>query len=323
MATSRYVWVDWAKVILIYLMVVGHSIPCLWQFNLIYAFHMPAFFVISGFLYHEHNWRHTLKSFGIPLVVFSSVNLAIYLIPKLLKGTLDTSNFALRCFVPYFGGGPKDLDYIILFPGCWFIFSLFFGRLLMGDIHCLSFIRKFAKYAILLLCVYLIVEPFVFPNNPLVDYKFYRVVASLPFMLGGYVLKEILHVERLKWRILFPLMVIFVIISLLQGRCGILGYQFGYSYVVYYINAIIGSICLFALCSKLKSNVIIETLSKGTLFVLAFNFVLIAFCRVLFDKIGFGGDKIVVPWLVGIISMAICYYPINWILKYCPALLGK
>ena len=73
---------------------------------------MPAFFVISGFLYHEHNWRPTLKSFGIPLVVFSLVNLVIYLIPKLLKGTLETSDFALRCLVPYFGGGPKDLDYI-------------------------------------------------------------------------------------------------------------------------------------------------------------------------------------------------------------------
>ena len=34
---------------------------------------MPAFFVISGFLYHEHNWRPTLKSFGIPLVVFSII----------------------------------------------------------------------------------------------------------------------------------------------------------------------------------------------------------------------------------------------------------
>ena len=47
---QRFHWIDWAKVILIYLMVVGHCFPIKWQYNLIYAFHMPAFFFISGFL---------------------------------------------------------------------------------------------------------------------------------------------------------------------------------------------------------------------------------------------------------------------------------
>ena len=47
---NRIVWIDWAKVILIYLMVVGHALPCKWENQVIYAFHMPAFFIISGFL---------------------------------------------------------------------------------------------------------------------------------------------------------------------------------------------------------------------------------------------------------------------------------
>lgn len=60
---KRIIWIDWAKAILIYLMVVGHCLPVKWQGTLIYAFHMPAFFVISGYLYKPHHWLKTLKSF--------------------------------------------------------------------------------------------------------------------------------------------------------------------------------------------------------------------------------------------------------------------
>lgn len=34
----RIIWVDWAKAILIYLMVVGHCLPAPWQGTLIYVY---------------------------------------------------------------------------------------------------------------------------------------------------------------------------------------------------------------------------------------------------------------------------------------------
>lgn len=46
---NRIVWIDWAKVILIYLMVVGHAFPCKWENQVIYAFHMPAFLLFLVF----------------------------------------------------------------------------------------------------------------------------------------------------------------------------------------------------------------------------------------------------------------------------------
>lgn len=47
---ERIVWIDWAKSICIFLMVVGH-----WTQNdnvllFIYSFHMPALFIVSGTL---------------------------------------------------------------------------------------------------------------------------------------------------------------------------------------------------------------------------------------------------------------------------------
>ena len=63
---NRIVYLDSAKFICIFLMVVGH-----WTSNetillYIYSFHMPALFVISGMLYKPKKWYKTILSFGIP-----------------------------------------------------------------------------------------------------------------------------------------------------------------------------------------------------------------------------------------------------------------
>lgn len=64
-------------------MVVGHAgcngIPR----DFIYAFHMPA---ISGYLYKPHPLVKTIKSFGVPILFFSMVNLALIFGKMLLKG---------------------------------------------------------------------------------------------------------------------------------------------------------------------------------------------------------------------------------------------
>lgn len=63
----RQCWIDWVKTICIFLMVVGHAGVFKYERLFFYTFHMPAFFIISGYLYREHNWIKTLKSFMIPM----------------------------------------------------------------------------------------------------------------------------------------------------------------------------------------------------------------------------------------------------------------
>lgn len=319
-------WIDWAKVILIYLMVVGHNTPTENTFRIIYAFHMPAFFIISGYLYKEHSWRRTIKTFGIPLIVFSSINLLIYLLINIQHGCLDFSHFIERCLIPFWGGSPKALDYIILFPGCWFILSLFAGRLFIGDIHGLGFVRRYAKYVICVLCAYIMIESFLFPDNPLINYKFYRVVVSLPFMLLGVIIKEKFTIKKMSlWKGIL-LLLVFILIALKQGKCDMLHYQFGYSYLLFYVNATIGSIALFSICSRLRPHQCVQVLSKGTLFVLAFNFNLIIFLRVALSKLGFSAfveNRELYSWIGGIVILGISYYPIKWMLKHYPTVLGK
>lgn len=51
--SNRNLWIDIAKGILIILMVAGHAGVPTWLESMIYTFHMPCFFIISGFLFSE------------------------------------------------------------------------------------------------------------------------------------------------------------------------------------------------------------------------------------------------------------------------------
>lgn len=71
--------IDRAKGVLIILTVIGHIWQAGYIHNVIYSFHMPAFFIISGMLMHHtrtYERKYTsflfnrLYSFGLPFLFF-------------------------------------------------------------------------------------------------------------------------------------------------------------------------------------------------------------------------------------------------------------
>ena len=80
---NRIEWIDYSKGILIILVIAGHAIP---EFDLhldylahfIYSFHMPAFFILSGYLFRYKKDINTVefakkkaKQLLIPYIIFS------------------------------------------------------------------------------------------------------------------------------------------------------------------------------------------------------------------------------------------------------------
>ena len=63
---NRIEWIDYSKGILIILVIAGHAIP---EFDLhldylahfIYSFHMPAFFILSGYLFRYKKDINTVE----------------------------------------------------------------------------------------------------------------------------------------------------------------------------------------------------------------------------------------------------------------------
>ena len=74
---QRIGFIDIAKTFCIFLMIVGHwtENEMLWRY--IYSFHMPALFVISGYLYKPRVWWKTALSLGLPVLFYSLLNLLI------------------------------------------------------------------------------------------------------------------------------------------------------------------------------------------------------------------------------------------------------
>jgi acyltransferase len=103
MGTNRLQWLDTAKGIAILLMVLGHSsIPSILS-NFIWAFHMPLFFIASGW---TTNWQKTdfigftkrkFRTLLVPFFVYSLVVLMI----QIPQGWIDFNHWIYNGWVSY------------------------------------------------------------------------------------------------------------------------------------------------------------------------------------------------------------------------------
>lgn len=81
--TSKVLWVDVSKGIVITLMVIGHSSIPNWLSHWIWTFHMPFFFVISALFitWNKDNWHSFVKRKSkillIPFLIYSLINILI------------------------------------------------------------------------------------------------------------------------------------------------------------------------------------------------------------------------------------------------------
>ena len=317
---KRETWIDWSKAILIWLMVVGHAGLSGIPREFIYAFHMPAFFIISGYLYKPHNWTKTLKSFVLPILFFSLINLCYVVLRIELKGeTIIISDLLSKAAPPYWRCNLGD--HITLFRGVWFIVVLFLRRLIIGDIPVFSYVRKWIYWITPPLILHMTLEP-LFDNytSKFHDFYVYKVIGCLPIMLFGIILKtykeRFFTINKVGMLILF---VIYVFLVLFNGDVDMWIHRFGDNYILFYVCALVASILLFNACKILKSSKYAETFSKGTFLILGLHSIIIEICDKVFDILNLPHLCVISSLVV----MLLCYYPIRLALRYCPVILGK
>jgi fucose 4-O-acetylase-like acetyltransferase len=103
MVSNRLQWLDTAKGITILLMVLGHtSIPSVLS-NFIWAFHMPLFFIASGW---TTNWEKTdfigftkskIRTLLVPFLVYSLV----VLLMQIPQGWVDLNHWIYNGWISY------------------------------------------------------------------------------------------------------------------------------------------------------------------------------------------------------------------------------
>lgn len=208
MQNQRIDWIDWAKVICIYLMVVCHAGQKGLLLDITYQFHMPAFLIISGMLFRPRGIKNEIKLFGIPIFLLGGVNLLHKLLHAFVKSDLNLFSFIDKSqFI--IGESVKSLLFdstISWFQGYWFVITLFLMRILMNNRY------VFRRKEIIAVCcvIWCCVESFIEIPTWIISFKPYHIISCLPFFIIGTLIKEKgLCVLKGNWYIKFGITTIF------------------------------------------------------------------------------------------------------------------
>lgn len=325
---QRLDWVDWAKTLLMFFIILCHSgistDGTTWK--IIFAFNVPGFFFISGYLYRPHPWQRTLKSFGIPILFFSVINLAFILLKEYSSTDSHSASFICNnIFSGYLFAGEQN--FFVLFPGIWFIEVLFVCRLLMGDINKISFFRQNSLFtAGVSIATMLFLSHLTLPDQ-LTSPCIFRVLSCFPFMLLGHYAKEANWINLVKrpqkLQIIVVSALLYVAIYNQMGYINIWSNNYGDNYLDFFIYACAASAFLFSICRILPKSKFAEVTSKGTLLILGIHMMLIVVLRHVFKKMGLEPENEIICWMISIITIFLCYLPIKWCINHTPLLIGK
>ena len=128
----RFEFIDNAKAIGIVLVVLGHTsgIPS-WTSDLIFSFHMPLFFFVSGYLLSERKLqertlpycRQVLRNLGIPYLLFFGLSYLYWLLTRNL-GSKSLKFAGVSWYDPLIGLVSGLGDALYVNPALWFFPTL-------------------------------------------------------------------------------------------------------------------------------------------------------------------------------------------------------
>lgn len=263
---NRIIFIDISKGILILCVVIGHVI----NFNnlgtaflktVIYTFHMPAFFVVSGMLIKKEKIRKLpLKEF----IIIKGKKLIIpYIIFELIAGILhiflfETEIVNLMIII-------KNMLTLHCNLGAnWFLPTLFFAEILLflfvksGD-YKLKYIIPFLGF----------VCAFIFANKTIyfVD-VICRIFVAFSFLVFGYLFKDFLSKKNL---FIFCIATIgLIMISYLNGVVDLSLRQFN-NPLLYVIGGLLGTISILNLSHFIRENRLLQYLGLNSLIIMGIH----------------------------------------------------
>jgi len=179
---KREVWLDNLKGFGIILVVLGHIASPI--SSLIYSFHMPLFFVITGYLFNEEKLnRHfvikNLKRIFIPFFVFLLLGFLFEFLKRMLlsRDQLEFSQLLDAILFMDFSSLHNTYGFVL-----WFLPALFFSKLFLKTLFTIN--NNSLKISISIL-LFVIGIKFQLPFS--ID----EGMVALPFLLFGFLLKSL------------------------------------------------------------------------------------------------------------------------------------
>lgn len=133
---KRYANIDYIKVLCIFLMVACHYGLTKENFTLkcmIYAYHMPLLFFISGYLFKPHSVLYNLRSLGVAILIYTIITFVVKYPVNYFSDTPESiSCYLHKLFVGTFF--PNNGSLHSPFTGYWFVISLLLTKILISRI---------------------------------------------------------------------------------------------------------------------------------------------------------------------------------------------
>lgn len=264
MLKARYSYMDIAKGVGIILVILGHTNTSLYLNDFIYSFHMPLFFIISGYLYSrkeikykEFIW-HKFKSLLIPYIIFFIISAPI---------TLIKNNFSLSHLI-------KSL----LFYGetswntpIWFLIVLFSVYIIYFLVDKLNNKQKNLCITVFLLLGYL-----CYKNNiVLIMGLQVSFIGVFLFNIGTAIKEFDISTIKNKEIIIVVLFSITLLFSVVLGNDVDMVKNIYGNFLYFIITSITGSLMIIIISTKIQNNNILEFFGKNTMVIMGLHFFII------------------------------------------------
>ena len=322
---QRIVWIEWARSICMYLVVLGHCRICESEYFVVqffYSFHMMFFFFLSGMLCKREfgllSLRRDSKYLLLPYLTYSFI---------LILSLIIRSKFSDFTLVP------SKIEMLIVgldprIGPLWFLPSLFICKQLSGIIRITKIYNIYFYYV---LVSFTFLPAYLFSQYQL-NLPFFAdsALCGLPFFIFGSESFSILN-KKTNSRMFFLIPILLLLfsayLSYLNGFVVLSDCRFGNSVVLYYINAFIAIISILYMCKYLNSFKFsfISITSYGSIVILGLHDHILLFFNYYLPII-IGMDPFAYPVIIALIyssvTFILCYLMIRFICSRYPLLFG-
>lgn len=321
---KRENWIDWAKCIAIYSVVLGHITQpddpdiIQWFTKLGYAFQLPVFFFLSGYLFKvkSSDIFSFIKDSAISLLIPYAFYNIISAIPLYKLQASDVWHRGLNEFLlgeSYSFAGP-----------CWFLFALFFIRIF-------AFYWNRIKVGILILFFSVLFFVIIFCNRRFY-YSLDSAIISIPFFMLGYytkkygaVSKYINYTCKTKLTCMFlSFLSVFLLVYNKMIGINIAECMFRGDLFTCYLGAFLSIFMLFSICVLLNnySNKYIMNISKGCITIMGLHMTVLQCLWPFQSKIPDWGTFLLESPFVTPLVFMLTYFVAIFLMRKAPLLVG-
>lgn len=323
----RIIWIDWAKSLCMFLVVLGHchiqpSLQSITQ--VIYSFHIPLFFFISGLLcpmsFSKSSVLKDIRYIIIPYFVFG--------IFQILFHSILSRDFSFHYYLINLKSLCIGSDVSI--GAIWFLPALFICK----QLYYLILWIKQSSFLAYIIILFLSLLPAYYISLYNLNLLLFADSAlfGLPFFLIGNNSSKIINGNWHKNDLIIViasiiLSVLTIIISTYNGFVSIAICDYGNNLLLYYINALTGIAAFIGICLLLRNYYIdfVYTTSYGTIVTLGFHGSILLVLQYYIPILaGFYTPTISLPiaFIYSCISYLICYLIILLGDHHCPQIIG-